>query len=53
MWAAKNGRAGLVQFFLDQGAAVDAVDKDGKTALMWAEQAGRADIAALLERWTK
>lgn len=53
IWAAKNGKVNVVQALPDKGAAVDAVDKDGKTALTWDEQADRADIVALLEGWTK
>ena len=48
MLASKWGKVSTVQMLLGKGAAIDAVDREGKTALDYAEKAGRADIAALL-----
>ena len=48
--AAAAGRTADVAALLDQGAAVDAPDADGDTALMRSIQAGHAAVAALLRR---
>ena len=39
----------LVQLLLDHGADAGAKDKDGKTALKWAQDMHRADVAKLLQ----
>ena len=38
----------MAKLLLDKGAAVDAVKKDGWTALMWAANKGHAAVARLL-----
>ena len=37
MWAARNGRKDVVPILLAKGANVNAKDKQGRTALDWAE----------------
>jgi ankyrin repeat protein len=47
--AAKHGDMGRVQALLQQGANVNAVDRQfGATALMWAAHEGHTDIVRLL-----
>lgn len=41
--AASGGHASAVQTLLDHGAAVDAVDKDDKTAVYWCAQEGNGE----------
>lgn len=50
MWAAKNGTLVMVEALVSRGAVVDAVDKDGRAATTWAEEAGRTDILGLLRQ---
>ncbi len=50
MYAAEYGTPALIQSLLNYGATVDAVDKEGKTAQMWAEYAGQSEISALFVR---
>ena len=50
MTAARTGRLGPVQALLARGADVDAKDRRGQTALMWAAAEGHAGVVdALLE----
>ena len=44
------GANAAVKVLLARGAAVDARDGQGRTALMWAAQDGRAETAKLLLR---
>jgi ankyrin repeat protein len=48
MTAARTGRVGPVGALLDAGAKVDAADRKGQTALMWAAADGHAAVAELL-----
>ena len=48
--AARNGHAEIVKLLLEKGAKINAVDKMGRSALMWAAQGGHIDcIKELLE----
>jgi hypothetical protein len=46
--AAKKGNVALVKKLLEKGADVNAVNKDGETALMWASDKGHTEVAKLL-----
>jgi hypothetical protein len=46
--AASKGQTAQVKTFLEQGAAVDGADRNGRTALMLAAQQGRADAVRML-----
>jgi uncharacterized protein len=46
--AARTGRAGLVQWLLDQHADVNAKDETGVTPLMWAALKGNSDVAQII-----
>jgi ankyrin repeat protein len=46
--AAQGGQAEVVELLLAAGADPDAVDHFGRTALIYAENAGRRDMAAML-----
>jgi ankyrin repeat protein len=48
MTAARTGRVGPVKALLDAGANVDAKEKSGQTALMWAAAEGHAAVIELL-----
>ena len=48
MAAAQKGHEAVVQLLLDKGAAVDAVLKDGHTALIIAAQQGHEAVVKLL-----
>lgn len=48
--AAAAGRVDELRTLLDQGAAVDALDEDGETALMKSVRANQPAAAALLRR---
>jgi uncharacterized protein len=41
-------RAAIAKLLLDQGARIDAVDKDGWTALMWAAWSGTTEVTKVL-----
>ena len=49
MTAAAEGLADVVRILLTAGADPDIKDKDGDTALTFAEQNGHSEVAALLE----
>jgi ankyrin repeat protein len=49
MGAAEDGHLEAVELLLDKGAAINAVNKDGMTALGMAEKHGRADVARYLK----
>ena len=46
MYASEGGRTEVVKLLIGKGAAVDAKDKNGRTALTWAS--GRTEVAKLL-----
>lgn len=46
--AAGAGHTELCEYFLQKGAELDAVDKSGRTALIWAAISGYAEVAKLL-----
>lgn len=46
--AAGAGHLNLVQYFLEIGAEIDAIDKSGRTALHWAAISGHTEIVKLL-----
>ena len=46
MFEAQRGRLDRVQWLLARGAPRDARDSSGWTALLWASENGRSDIAA-------
>ncbi len=46
--AARTGRVDPVRALLDAGATVDAADRKGQTALMWAAADGHAAVVSLL-----
>lgn len=48
MRAAANGDAARVLDLLDAGADTALTDKDGKTALVWAEERGHREVVAIL-----
>jgi ankyrin repeat protein len=48
--AALRGSRDIVEFLIRKGAAVDALDGNGRTARALAESAGHLQVAALLER---
>merc|ERR1712086_363566 len=48
MCAAAYGKVESLQFFLDSKACLDIKDKNGKTALDWAQDSGRTECAELL-----
>ena len=50
MDAAVNGKTDAVCVLLTGGADLSAKDKDGNTALTWAENGGYPEIAALLRQ---
>ena len=50
MAAALDGHTAAVQALLDKGADVSAKDKDGKTALKFAESKSHTDIVQLLKK---
>jgi hypothetical protein len=50
MWSAVNGRAGLVQWLVDRGAAQDHTAKFGLSALMLAVVNGHTDVVRILLR---
>ena len=47
--AADHGHAGVCALLLERGAAIHAVNKDGKTALHYAAYYGYTDACALLQ----
>lgn len=47
-WAALGGHSGIVEFLIQQGASVDARNRDGATALHGAAFLGRVKTAELL-----
>lgn len=48
--AAGMGNAGLVSFFIEQGADVNLVSEDGQTARAWAQKWNHPEIAQLIDR---
>jgi ankyrin repeat protein len=48
MHAVESGHASLVELLLGAGADVHAKDKEGSTALMWAEKEGLVDMVDVL-----
>jgi len=46
--AAHNGHLGCVQFLLDEGCDVDALDMGDNTALHWASMRGHVEIVKVL-----
>ncbi len=48
MTAARTGRVGPVKALLARGAKVDAKERKGQTALMWAAAEGHAAVVELL-----
>jgi len=50
--AARTGRTDVIRLLLDHGADVTIKDKEGKTALIWAEAQGHADAARVLTEAT-
>ena len=46
--AARGGNREIMELLAENGAQIDAVDQDGKTALHWAVQDGKADLAKQL-----
>jgi len=48
MFAARDGRPGIIRTLLAAGAAVNAVDNNGETALMWAVDEGCISTVRLL-----
>ncbi|KAK0512606.1 hypothetical protein JMJ35_004623 [Cladonia borealis] len=46
--AAQIGSVSLVQRFLDNGASIDAIDHETKTALLWAAEIGHVELTELL-----
>jgi ankyrin repeat protein len=45
------GNEEIIKILLDAGAEVNAKDKGGYTALVWATENGHADIAGLLKQF--
>lgn len=50
MLAARKGQAGPARKLVEAGADVEARDKEGLTALMWAGRAGNAETVGALLR---
>jgi len=50
IWAAFHGRTQLLQWLIEQGAAVNHQDRNGYCALHYVAQEKRSDIAELLLR---
>lgn len=50
--AARTGRIDVIKVLLDHGADVTINDKEGKTALAWAEAQGHADVVRVLTEAT-
>lgn len=50
--AARTGRIDVIKALLDHGADVTINDKEGKTALVWAEAQGHADVVRVLTEAT-
>jgi tetratricopeptide (TPR) repeat protein len=48
--AAKSGDVNRVLNLLDQGAGIDATNKEGETALMWASYWGQTEVVDILIR---
>ena len=48
MWAAFNGHAAAVRVLLEQGGKVDAKDKNGRTALLFASSGPFEETVGLL-----
>lgn len=49
MWGAGGGHLPIVRWLLeDMGVAVDAANKDGRTALQWACKSGRSEVVRYL-----
>lgn len=46
-WAAKRGDNSAIERQLQRGISVDALDREGKTPLMWAVEFGRAGLSTL------
>jgi len=53
MAAAGKGHKAVVEFLLASGADVKAKDDDGKDALALAKEAGKQEVATLLEQKMK
>ena len=48
MWASAEGEAAVVETLLDRGAALEARNDDGETALMWASRYDQATVVKIL-----
>ena len=48
MWASYEGHTEIVQYLLNCGANVDAVDEHGISSLSWASGRNQIDIVTLL-----
>ncbi len=50
MIASSKGYSDIVELLLNAGAKVNAKDKDGNTALVWALAKGHDDVVNLLQQ---
>lgn len=50
IWAAKKNYPEIVKMLIDSGADNNITDKNGKTALMYAEENGHQEIINLLKK---
>ena len=48
IWAAKKGSTVVVKAFINDGADVNAIDKNGNAVLMWASHNGHAEVVKIL-----